>query len=312
VSYRQAPVFMAGGFSDTMEVAAPWSRLLELYHGVRRALGRHVLVMAHLSHAYPDGCSIYFTFAGSAPTDAACERLYDRAWNDALEAAVAAGGSLSHHHGIGRSKADKLGAELGIGVDLLGAVRSANDPAGIFNPGNLRPPRGFRSPEAAPVPPTPRLDMRSQLVHVGGHTTLEELARMLAAHGLGLGLERDGVGSTSGWMQAPIAAWLAAGAPGGPDPWLDPVDHLVAGYSVTLHSGQVFDRPPGPRRAVGPDLGCLFFGMADRVGRFRSAHLRVRGARTARPLLTRLERSPALAAAEAAWIDRTVEAAKRV
>jgi alkyldihydroxyacetonephosphate synthase len=271
-----------------------------------------VLVMAHLSHAYPDGCSIYFTFAGSASTDADCERLYDRAWHDALEAAVAAGGSLSHHHGIGRSKADKLGAELGVGVDLLGAVRSASDPAGILNPGNMRPPRGRGAPEAAPVPATPRLDRRSELVHVGGHTTLEELEQMLAAHELGLGLDRHGDRSARPWLQASIASWLAAGAPGGPDPWLDPVDHLVAGYSVTLGSGQVFDRPPGPRRAVGPDLGCLFFGMDARVGRFRSAHLRVRGARLARPLLTRLERSPALASDEAAWIDRTLAAAAAV
>src|SRR4029078_2819365 len=111
VSYRQAPVFMAGAFSDTMEVAAPWSRLRDLYDSVRAALGRHVFVMAHLSHAYPDGCSIYFTFAGSAPTVAEAEAKYDAAWRAALDAAVAAGGSLSHHHGDGPRKTLQQGAE---------------------------------------------------------------------------------------------------------------------------------------------------------------------------------------------------------
>ena len=66
VSFRQSPVFSAGLFSDTIEVAAPWSKLKALYNGVRRALGQRVFVMAHLSHAYPDGCCIYFSFVGTA------------------------------------------------------------------------------------------------------------------------------------------------------------------------------------------------------------------------------------------------------
>ncbi len=139
VSYRQAPVFMSGAFGDTMEVAAPWSRLATLYRDVRAALGRHVFVMAHLSHAYPDGCSIYFTFAGSAPTPEATIARYDATWRAALDAAIAAGGTLSHHHGVGRSKAPKLGAELGLGVDVVHALREVFDPAGIMNPGNLLP-----------------------------------------------------------------------------------------------------------------------------------------------------------------------------
>ena len=39
------------------------------------------------------------------------EALYDRAWRSAMDAAIAAGGTLSHHHGVGRSKAPALGAE---------------------------------------------------------------------------------------------------------------------------------------------------------------------------------------------------------
>ena len=61
VSYRQSKVFQQGAFNDTLEVAAPWARLDEVYAAVRREAGRHALVLAHLSHAYPDGCSIYFT-----------------------------------------------------------------------------------------------------------------------------------------------------------------------------------------------------------------------------------------------------------
>ena len=93
-----------------MEVAAPWSKLGRLYDAVRRALGEHVFVMAHFSHAYPDGCCIYFSFAGSARSrgrggetgwDDESEVVYDRAWRAALKAAVEAGGTLAHHHGVG-------------------------------------------------------------------------------------------------------------------------------------------------------------------------------------------------------------------
>jgi alkyldihydroxyacetonephosphate synthase len=147
VSYRQAPVFSGGAFSDTMEVAASWSKLGALYDGVRRALGKDVFVMAHFSHAYPDGCCIYFSFAGSAPPrteegswDARCEEVYDRAWKAALAAAVEAGGTLAHHHGVGRSKAPKLSAELGsVGISTAKAVKRAFDPDGILNPGALLP-----------------------------------------------------------------------------------------------------------------------------------------------------------------------------
>ncbi len=146
VSYRQAPVFAAGGWADTMEVAAPWSKLGALYDAVRHALGKHVFVMAHFSHAYPDGCCIYFSFAGSssgkpgASWDEGCAQSYDRAWPAALDAAIAAGGTLSHHHGVGRSKAPRLGAELGEGVSVVRALQRAFDPNGVLNPGNLLPP----------------------------------------------------------------------------------------------------------------------------------------------------------------------------
>ncbi len=145
VSYRQAPMFATGAFVDTMEVAATWSRLGALYDGVRRAAGEHVFVMAHFSHAYPDGCCIYFSFAGSATGgkrggwDAACEETYDRTWRAALAAAVEAGGTLAHHHGVGRSKAPRLGSELGVGVDVVRAMQRVFDPRGVMNPGNLLP-----------------------------------------------------------------------------------------------------------------------------------------------------------------------------
>jgi alkyldihydroxyacetonephosphate synthase len=137
VSYRMSPVFRDGAFVDTMEVAASWEQLLDLYQSVRAAIGRHAVVMAHFSHAYADGCSIYFTFAGTAADAAAAERLYDVIWRDGLEATTRVGGTISHHHGVGLLKAPFMAAEHREAMALFEAAKTALDPDGILNPGKM-------------------------------------------------------------------------------------------------------------------------------------------------------------------------------
>jgi alkyldihydroxyacetonephosphate synthase len=137
VSYRMSPVFRDGAFVDTMEVAASWERLLDLYHSVRAAIARHALVMAHFSHAYADGCSIYFTFVGTAGDAPAAERLYDAIWRDGLDATIQVGGTISHHHGVGLLKAPFMAAEHREGMAIFEATKAAFDPDGIMNPGKL-------------------------------------------------------------------------------------------------------------------------------------------------------------------------------
>lgn len=307
VSYRQAPMFMSGAFVDTMEVAAPWSRLEELYEGIRHALGRHVFVMAHMSHAYPDGCSIYFTFAGSGRDDADCQSRYEHAWRDAMSAAMSAGGTLSHHHGVGRSKAPRMGDEIGLGVELVSAIRRALDPAEVLNPGNLLPKTPPPRTPLAPVPDTPLLDKQSQTVHTRGDATLGEVQSTLRAAGLSLGL-----GDGAPPPETTVHAWIGAGAPGSPDPWNDPVDHLVAGYSAELVSGAALNIRPCPRRAVGPDLFALLLGTEGRVARLHSVHLRAPSCRPFEPLPTTLDRSPPIGSSEQLWLDRVFDAASKV
>jgi alkyldihydroxyacetonephosphate synthase len=137
VSYRMSPVFRDGAFVDTMEVASSWERLADLYHSVRAAIGRHAVVMAHFSHAYADGCSIYFTFAGTAGDAAAAERLYDLIWREGLEATTRVGGTISHHHGVGLLKAPFMAAEHREAMALFEAAKTALDPDGILNPGKM-------------------------------------------------------------------------------------------------------------------------------------------------------------------------------
>ncbi|MEM9489369.1 MAG: FAD-linked oxidase C-terminal domain-containing protein, partial [Myxococcota bacterium] len=104
---------------------------------VREAIARHALVMAHFSHAYPEGCSIYFTFVAQAETRRDSERIYDAIWRDGLAAATRAGGTISHHHGVGMLKAAHMIGEHREAMAILHALKQTFDPDGLMNPGKL-------------------------------------------------------------------------------------------------------------------------------------------------------------------------------
>jgi alkyldihydroxyacetonephosphate synthase len=130
---------------DTLEVTAPWRAIAAVYDDVRAAVGsvEHVVVAtAHQSHAYTDGACLYFTFAAQPPPDER-ERTYVTAWDAGTRAALAAGASLSHHHGVGLNRSRFVRAALGPAFDVLVAVKSALDPHGILNPGKLGLPDPF-------------------------------------------------------------------------------------------------------------------------------------------------------------------------
>jgi alkyldihydroxyacetonephosphate synthase len=133
--------FGAGVIVDTMEVAGLWSKIPRLYDDIRKALTAHAQAVAcHLSHLYPSGSSLYFTFLITGADDQDAEARYRQAWPRAARACTEAGGTITHHHGVGRLKAQFLEAELGeTGASVLTRIGNALDPAGVMNPGVLRP-----------------------------------------------------------------------------------------------------------------------------------------------------------------------------
>ncbi|MEU8123471.1 FAD-binding oxidoreductase [Spirillospora sp. NPDC049024] len=146
--YLRDSLLDVGAFVETLETAAFWSDVPALYEAVRQALigtlsgaGTPPLVMCHISHVYPAGASLYFTVVsaqGEDPVDhwAAAKRA-------ACDAILAAGGTISHHHGVGTDHRDWYAREIGpLGAAVLRAVKDRVDPAGILNPGVLVPPAG--------------------------------------------------------------------------------------------------------------------------------------------------------------------------
>jgi alkyldihydroxyacetonephosphate synthase len=130
---------------DTMEVAGRWSDLPGIYRETIDALlgvEGTIAATAHQSHSYPDGGCLYFTFAGK-PEPEARDGYYLALWDAGQRAALAAGGALSHHHGVGINRARFVHEALGGGFDVLASVKVALDPQGILNPGKLGLPSPF-------------------------------------------------------------------------------------------------------------------------------------------------------------------------
>jgi len=133
---------------ETLETAHTWSRLGELYAGVRSAIagslqrqGTPPIVMCHVSHVYRDGASLYFTFIARRRPGEELEQ-WRAAKGAACGAIVAVGGTITHHHAVGRDHAPYMPAEVGeLGVEVLRALKERVDPAGIMNPGKLLPER---------------------------------------------------------------------------------------------------------------------------------------------------------------------------
>jgi alkyldihydroxyacetonephosphate synthase len=136
---------------DTMEISGSWSALPEIYAraiDAIRSVANTIAASAHQSHSYLDGGCLYFTFAGRPPDDE-CESYYRDVWNAGQRAVLAAGGALSHHHGVGLNRARFVGEALGEGFGVLQSVKDAIDPNGILNPGKL----GLHNPFGEPAWP---------------------------------------------------------------------------------------------------------------------------------------------------------------
>jgi alkyldihydroxyacetonephosphate synthase len=129
---------------ETLETATQWSNLAALHRAVGEAItqalsacGTPGLAMCHVSHLYETGASLYFTFLAS-------RREQDEIgqWSAVKQAAsraiVEGGGTITHHHAVGRDHMPWMGQEIGTAsLSALRAMKRELDPRAIMNPGKL-------------------------------------------------------------------------------------------------------------------------------------------------------------------------------
>ncbi|HEY2282468.1 MAG TPA: FAD-binding oxidoreductase [Solirubrobacteraceae bacterium] len=147
--YLRDDLLSHGVMVETLETATRWSNVQRLHGTVTEAIERALategtpgIVMCHVSHLYETGASLYYTLIARQREGSEIEqwRAVKRA---ASEAIVVGGGTITHHHALGRDHAPWLAREIGErGVAALGALKAELDPAGIMNPGKLLPSAG--------------------------------------------------------------------------------------------------------------------------------------------------------------------------
>jgi alkyldihydroxyacetonephosphate synthase len=136
--YLRDDLMDRGVMAETLETATTWTNLHALHRAVGDALREHApVVMCHVSHLYETGASLYFTFIARQREGAEIEQ-----WREiktaACDAIVAAGGTITHHHAVGRDHAPWLRHEASdTGIAALRAVKAELDPDGVMNPGKL-------------------------------------------------------------------------------------------------------------------------------------------------------------------------------
>jgi alkyldihydroxyacetonephosphate synthase len=135
-----------GVIVDTLETAATWSNLMHVYEAMVSAMkatiaatgGGPGCVLTHISHAYAHGASLYSTFLGRQvgdPDPLAKQAQWQEIKQATTEAILDAGGTLTHHHGIGRDHMPWLEKEIGsVGVKVLRSIKQTLDPTNVLNP----------------------------------------------------------------------------------------------------------------------------------------------------------------------------------
>ena len=150
--YREASV-RRGVIQDTFETSITWDKGFEFIkilkekaaEAIKEISGKESTVTCRLTHTYPDGLAPYFSYSAYATPSTMID-----VWKEIKlmtnEMCVSAGGTVTHHHAVGRDhriKGYDLQRPEGF-KDMLVAAKQGIDPKSIMNPGVLVDPKGFK------------------------------------------------------------------------------------------------------------------------------------------------------------------------
>ena len=147
IAYIRDLAFEYSFLAESFETSVPWSGVLNLCTSVKAAIveaaadlgiPRVPFVTCRVTQTYDTGACVYFYFAFLAHGVDSAMDVFDTIEHLARDAILAAGGSISHHHGIGKHRASFMPSIQSSAANLiLDAVKSGLDPGNVFGVGNL-------------------------------------------------------------------------------------------------------------------------------------------------------------------------------
>jgi alkyldihydroxyacetonephosphate synthase len=130
----------------TTEISGNWSVIGDIYDNALARIRAEIpaqftLLGGHSSHSYLNGTNMYFVYYYKIDVDPTEERTtyHDPIQNIIVEETLKLGGSMCHHHGVGKHRTHFLAEEYGSSLYMLETLKSAFDPNGIMNRGTIFP-----------------------------------------------------------------------------------------------------------------------------------------------------------------------------
>jgi alkyldihydroxyacetonephosphate synthase len=127
----------------TTEISADWENVAKIYEAamarIRAEIGGITLLGGHSSHSYINGTNMYFNYFYDidGPPEEENERYYIPIIDIICEETLRYGGSIVHHHGIGKARAKWAADEYGSSFTMLTTLKRAFDPNGVMNIGTI-------------------------------------------------------------------------------------------------------------------------------------------------------------------------------
>lgn len=126
----------------TMDTIAPYDKIEEIYYAMKEAVESNfpqAKFIAHFSHWYEWGCMIYDRFIIDNPPEDPVEamRLHNQIWTLGVRTAIAHGGVVNDHHGVGIKLGRLMREQYGPAMQVFEGLKHSLDPKGILNPFKL-------------------------------------------------------------------------------------------------------------------------------------------------------------------------------
>ncbi|CAL4068319.1 unnamed protein product, partial [Meganyctiphanes norvegica] len=146
IAYIRDLGFDYGIVSESFETSVPWDKVQVLCHNVKHCVRtkcleyniKHIFVTCRVTQTYDAGACVYFYFAFNYRGLSDPVHVYEEIEGHARDEIIGCGGSISHHHGIGKVRRrwmEKTFTKPGLGA--LTAIKNYFDPTNVFANGNL-------------------------------------------------------------------------------------------------------------------------------------------------------------------------------
>lgn len=146
VEEEKEEILQTNNIGFTTEVAADWENVIKIYNSVIEKVTSSIPYLTwiggHSSHSYINGTNLYFVYyydVENVNPEQEMDQYHDKINKIIIEESIKYGGTMVHHHGVGKARAPWIKEEYGSSFYILKSLKNTFDPKNIMNAGNIIP-----------------------------------------------------------------------------------------------------------------------------------------------------------------------------